>query len=135
MPQPDLLSFGDYAIAYPSATVFYHGVRYTVGDPLTIERAYEYTESLRWRNDVFAMALARQCITRFIFRFALARSNFDEYRNRSNKPELSDLECFQGVIGEKLSRAATRTLHLARKRFDRYNYLTRHSRNQTGHPL
>ncbi|HLG95586.1 MAG TPA: ATP-dependent Clp protease proteolytic subunit [Bryobacteraceae bacterium] len=119
----DLLSFGDYAIAYPGSSVFYHGVRYTVDDPLTLEKASEFVESLRYRNDLFAMSLARRCVSRFVFRYATTQYLFQDFRDRSGNQTLTDLECFEGVLGEKLSDRASRALRQARKRFNHYQYL------------
>ena len=119
----DLLSFGDYAVAYPESSVFYHGVRYTVDDPITLERASEYGESLRYRNDLFAMSLARRCVSRFVFRYAMSQHLFQDYRNRSGNQVLQDLQCFEGVVSEKLSTSASKALGQARKRYDHYQYL------------
>jgi hypothetical protein len=121
----DLLSFGDYAVAYPGSSVFYHGVRYTVDDPLTLEKASEFVESLRYRNDLFAMSLARRCVSRFVFRYATTQYLFHDFRTRSANPSLTDLECFEGVIGERLSAPASRALSQARKRYDHYQYLVK----------
>jgi ATP-dependent protease ClpP protease subunit len=64
----DLLSWGDYAIAFPNSTILYHGTRRTVDDPITVEAAATMAESLKLRNDQFAMRLARRH-ERFFFRY------------------------------------------------------------------
>jgi len=119
----DLLSFGDYAVGYPGATIFYHGVRYTLDDPLTLEKASEFAESLRWRNDLFAMSLAKRSVARFVFRYAMMRPRFADFRTRSGNQDLADLQCFLGVVGEHLSSPATRSLRQAQKRYERYESL------------
>jgi len=90
---------------------------------LTLEKASEFAESLRWRNDLFAMSLAKCSVARFVFRYAIMRGEFPDYRNRAGKQELTDLECFIGVISEKLSSTGTRVLQHARRRYERYEYL------------
>jgi len=119
----DLLSFGDYAVAYPHARVFYHGVRFTPDDPLTLERASAFAESLRWRNDLFAMGLAKRSVRRFMFRYAISKRKFEEFRNRTNQRTLNDLECFLGILRENLSQAAAGTIVRAEKRYRRYDDL------------
>jgi ATP-dependent protease ClpP protease subunit len=119
----DLLSYGDYAIAHPGATVFYHGVRYALDDPLTLEKASEFAESLRWRNDLYAMGLAKRSVKRFVFRYAMARSGFEVFRNQTGNEKLDDLQCFLGMINEKLSEPAMNALKQAKKRYERYEDL------------
>ena len=121
----DLLSAGDYAVAYQEATIFYHGVRVpydvSVEDrPLTFERATDLAEYLRWRNDLYAMTLAKRSVWRFVFRFALMKRQFDDYRARVSKPTLADEACFVEILLEKLSPSAHQALKQARKRYDRY---------------
>jgi hypothetical protein len=119
----DLLSFGQYAVAYPGSTVFYHGVRFSVDHPLTFERASEYAESLRWGNDAFAMGLARGSVRRIVFRYAMAQRLIAEYRAQSRDQQASDLSCFLNILSDKLSPSASRALRQAKKRYDRYEVL------------
>jgi ATP-dependent protease ClpP protease subunit len=123
----DLLSFGDYAVGYPGSTVFYHGVRYEVRDLLTIEKASAFAESLRLRNDLYAMTLAKRSVRRLMFRYAMSWNKLEDYRTRSGKPGMENLDCFLGVVGEHLSKAGSKTLAQADRRYRRYAFLVESS--------
>jgi hypothetical protein len=94
----DLLSAGDYAIAYPESTIFYHGVRQAVPDPVTAEFGSVLVESLKISNDQSAMALVRKTEWRFMFRFVMTKSQFPNIRTDLAKPTMTDLDCFLHVI-------------------------------------
>ena len=102
----DLLSSGDYAIAHSESTILYHGVRTSLNDPLTMEIASVLTETLKLSNDRYAMTLARKSEIRFMFRFFALRPQFAEYRTKVAKPEYTDIQCFLGMVEEKLSHKA-----------------------------
>jgi len=125
----DLLSAGDYAIAYPESTLLYHGFRTSMTDPVTAELATVLTESLKTNNDRYAMSLARKSEWRFMFRVFALRGGFEKHRADSAKPALSDLECFTEIIRQNLSSSATTVLDQALLRWGRYNgLLTRFQR-------
>ena len=104
----------------------YHGVRTSLNDPVTVELASFLTESLKLSNDRYAMTLAKKSERRFMFRFFLLRSDFTGYRGRVNKPNLTDLECFLGLVKEKVSQTAAQILDVAWRRYELYNELLDH---------
>lgn len=113
----DLLSEGDYAVGYPDAIVLHHGVRTLPNQPLTLEAASGLTVDLKSNNDVFAMALAKRCLTRLIFRFILAR---EEAQSLGKTAEDSELRYFQTYLYERLSASAREALSQAMRRTERY---------------
>jgi hypothetical protein len=119
----DLLSSGDYAIAFPGSTVLHHGIRRFERNPLTLESASLLGELLRVFNDVYAMRLAQKIENRFSFRYVTARSEFDAYREKNAAPAMGELECFIGVIEEHLSEDAKKLWKKAKERHGRYHDL------------
>jgi ATP-dependent protease ClpP protease subunit len=119
----DLLSSGDYAIAFSESTVFYHGVRQSLVDPLTVEFGSALTESLKISNDQSAMALARKSEGRFMFRFVMMKHRFEEVRQKLPPTSRSDLDCFIALISEKLSARALNVVTRAQERHGRYSSL------------
>ena len=119
----DLLSSGDYAIAFPESTILYHGVRTSLIDPLTVELGSAVTESLKISNDQYAMALARRAESRFMFRFVMTKHEFPGFRQRTGKADLGDLDCFLEIMAETLTSQAKKILHRARERNIRYSSL------------
>ena len=122
----DLLSSGDYAIAYAESNILFHGVRTSLSNPVTVELASYLSETLKLSNDRYATTLARKSELRFMFRFFALRSSFAGHRNKVNKPHLTDLECFLGLVKEKTSYRAAKLVELAWKRYERYNALLNH---------
>jgi ATP-dependent protease ClpP protease subunit len=112
----DLLSSGDYAIAYPESNILFHGVRTSLSNPVTVELASFLSESLKLSNDRYAMTLAKKSEVRFMFRFFVLRSAFGEYRTKVNKANLPDLECFLGMVKEQTSYRAEKIINLAWQR-------------------
>jgi ATP-dependent protease ClpP protease subunit len=119
----DLLSSGDYAIAYPGSTIFYHGVRESLVVPVTVEYGSALTESLKLSNEQSAMALARKTEWRFMFRYVTVKSKFEEVRTKLAGPSMSDLDCFVYVIAENLSDHAKQLVQRAKERHGRYQAL------------
>lgn len=120
----DLLSSGDYALAYPGASILYHGVR--VADPkrpLTHEWSSVLVDYLRERNRAYAMQLAEKIVGRFMFRFVLSKSKFDEVRTDCGDEDKSDLDCYLALIRDELSSAGKTVLDNAQARYDRYDEL------------
>jgi ATP-dependent protease ClpP protease subunit len=122
----DLLSSGDYAIAYPESNILYHGVRTSLNDPVTVELASFITESLKLSNDRYAMTLAKKSEVRFMFRFFALRPEFPAYRTKVGDANLTDLQCFLGLVGEKISHKASKIVGQAWQRYERYNALLDH---------
>jgi len=118
----DLISAGDYAVAYPRAMLAYHGSRMSVDDAITTETASTLTESLRLANDRHAMRLAERSAWRFIFRYVYLKNRFPECR--AQEPSIkTDLECFISILMETVSDSAREILLLSKKRFERYKAL------------
>jgi ATP-dependent protease ClpP protease subunit len=122
----DLLSSGDYAVAHSESTILYHGVRTSLNDPLTMEIASVLTETLKLSNDRYAMTLARKSEIRFMFRFFALRPQFAEYRTKVGKPDFTDIQCFLGMLAEKLSHKADQIVKQAWQRYERYDALLDH---------
>lgn len=119
----DMLSGGDYAIAFPDAMIFYHGVRHSLADPVTVEFGASLTERLKISNDRSAMKLAKDTEWRFMFRFVMMRGQFGAYREKVHKLSMTDLDCFIGLISEHLSEYAGELVSRARERHGRYSSL------------
>ena len=119
----DLLSSGDYAVAYPHSAILYHGIRTQENNPLTLESASALNSLLRRTNDIYAIELARKIDDRFSFRFVVARNiqnGFAAIRERRQDPELSDIECFIEFIEDKLSQQGKKVWKRAKARHSRY---------------
>ena len=116
----DLLSSGDYAVAYPTSTILYHGLRRWETNALTQESTSMLANSLRLSNDVYAMQLARKIEDRFSFRFMASRSEFEAIRAKSGKPNMTDVDCFIELIDGKLSADAKKVWKKAKQRHGRY---------------
>src|SRR5262249_14514079 len=82
----DLLSSGDYAVAYPSAKLLYHGTQTEDPTPLTVERTSMLGWYLRLTNDRYAMALARK--SRSDFRSGLSRTDITSTGSARRPPSL-----------------------------------------------
>ena len=119
----DLLSSGDYPIAYPNSTLLYHGIRTYGQRPLTVQSTSLLAHVLRISNDYYAMELARKIEYRFVFRFLVLKSSFQSFREENPTPVLSDLDCFTGLLASRLSQTAQQVCNKAKERFGRYNAL------------
>ena len=123
----DLLSAGDYAIALPDTSILFHGVRTpTWSDLVTVEQASSIADFLKLSNDRYAMTLARKSERRFMYLFFALRNQFPAHRIKLNKPNLSPLECFIGLVRENISPLAKKILDRAWERYERYNALLSH---------
>lgn len=119
----DLLSAGDYSLAYPHARVLYHGTRQVYDRAITTETAADMAEYLKQTNEGFALTLANRSIDRFIFRFLRLRDEFSEVRSAIN-PEWQDMDCLTFVLGTKLSSAVSTIPQRALKKHKRNKELT-----------
>jgi ATP-dependent protease ClpP protease subunit len=128
----DLLSSGDYAIAFPSTKILHHGVRRVERNPLTFESTSQLSELMRFYKDVYAMQLAQKIENRFSFRFVTARQKFSALREKKASPDLSELDCFIEVIEEELSEDAKGLWTKAKDRHGRYHQLIDIVLEQTG---
>jgi ATP-dependent protease ClpP protease subunit len=119
----DLLSSGDYSLAYPHSVIMYHGVRTQETDPLTVQSTSALTNILRRSNDIYAVELARKIDDRFTFRFMFSRNQFSKIREKYPDRHLSELDCFIEYIDGKLSREAKKVWKRVRERHGRYRDL------------
>jgi ATP-dependent protease ClpP protease subunit len=119
----DLLSSGDYAVAYPHSAILYHGIRTQETNPLTVQSASVLSTLLRRSNDIYAIELARKIDDRFSFRFVFVRDQFAAIRAKHANQQLTDLECFIEFIEEKLSVPAKKLWQRAKARHSRYTEL------------
>ena len=117
----DFLVWGDYAIAYPHARVWFHGTRRTSGEQVTTEDALAIAMSLKQTNEGFALDLANAALSRFFFRYVYLRHEFEEMR-KSN-PRMQDVECLAICIVVRLSTEYGIPIE-AIKRHDRLSELT-----------
>lgn len=128
----DLLSSGDYAIAYPKSTILYHGSR-TLRDrdlefPLTAETTSMLSLVLRLTNETSATELLRKIESRFMFRFLFSKPQFGEIRAKAHQA-MSDTDCFLSLITEGLSMPGRKLFETAKERQGRYNSLLNIAKN------
>lgn len=119
----DLLSAGDYAIAYQDSTVHYHGVRTAPASPMTREVAAELSQYLRVRNDSYALALARKSIGRIIFLHQILKGDAAALRQTPAGAKLSELDGFLTVLSGKLGPLAAQLVQQARKKNAQHDLL------------
>jgi ATP-dependent protease ClpP protease subunit len=122
----DLLSYGDYAIAFPESSVMYHGGRILQDTPLTVQLTSTLNQLLRLSNDVYAMKLVRGNEFRFFFRCLSSKgieNTFEEIRKKKGSKEMTDLDCFLDFISNRISHKAMEIVRTARNRYQRYNTL------------
>jgi hypothetical protein len=119
----DLLSSGDYALALPQTTILYHGSRTFRDLPLTVEMTSALANFLRLTNETYATELVRKMESRFMFRFLLSKSYFDQIRQKKAPEQLTDTECFLEHISGSLSDRAKKLFETARQRRGRYDAL------------
>lgn len=124
----NLLSGGDFAIAYPGSSLLYHGGRWPLRE-LTGEWA-RIGRTLATFHEIAAAELARNCIRRFMFIVYTERALFAEHRAAQGDPALTDLDCFQEILRGKLSPAGQEVLELAIPLCASYNGLMFHFRKK-----
>ncbi len=107
----DLLMAGDYALALPHARILCHGVSGRgQEEALTREMAYRLSEELANSNERFAIQLATNCISRFIFRVATASPEFPAIREQLHNPSSSHASCFIEFVRGKVSASLVQVL-------------------------
>lgn len=121
----DLLSSGDYAIAYRDCIIHFHGTRKSTADPLTVQSASSLIESLKGSNDRYAMELARRSTSRLMLRYAWMRSDFEKHREIHGEAK-DDLDCFTELLHARLSPRAAFLVNEAKVKYLRYRTLHSH---------
>jgi ATP-dependent protease ClpP protease subunit len=119
----DLFVWGNYAIAYPHARIWFHGTRQQPGEQVTTELALSLAESLKQRNEGFALEMAKAALSRFFFRYLHLRTSFEEFRN--NSPNMQDAELMALSILVRLSTEFRIPIE-AMKKHGRLSELTRY---------
>jgi len=122
----DLLSSGDYSLAYPNSSLWYHGLRMpseAFPRTVTVEVTSMLRDYLRVSNDIYAKNLAGKILRRFMFRYLTLRPEFDAERQKLGVPSKSDVECFLSLVESKLSLKAKDLFKKARERYVRYESL------------
>jgi hypothetical protein len=118
----DLLSSGDYAIAFPHGKIVYHGTRTTEKIPLTVESTTDLTSYLRRTDDEYASNMIYAISGRYFFRYLNSKPKFEQVRAQSTEV-MSDLQCFIKYIENNLTIDAKNVIHRAKKRFNLYGKL------------
>jgi hypothetical protein len=111
-----LLALGDYVIAYPDATIHFHGVRFSQDDDITMEKAAGMAAWLQAKNDATAIRLAGAFLTRLVVLYDQLKPKFAEAKE-SNPECISDVECFAQCIYRKLTPAGQRVVERAVSRW------------------
>jgi len=113
----DLLMAGDYALAYPHALIMCHGVsQRSRAETLTHEKAIDIAKDLASSNERYAIQLANNCISRFIFRVAFLASEFPDIRQQKQNPLLPHTACFIEALRSRISDEYIKVLEDALRR-------------------
>ncbi len=127
----NLLSAGDFAIAYPDSRLLWHGGRWPLSDLVDAgECGLLYARTLPTFHELAAAALARNSVHRFLFIVSAERALFAQHRADAGDPTLTDPECFQAILRGKLSPDAQKVLELAIPLWAGYNGLLLHFRKK-----
>ncbi len=122
-----LLAMGDYAIAYPNASIHFHGARYFGEFEVTTEFANSSAEALLRRNLLIAMKLAEKSVHRSVLRFIELSKEFDRIRHELQNPNMTDLACFAELLANKVySPSASKILDSALKYSEEIEKLGKH---------
>lgn len=120
----NLLSAGDFAIAYPESTLLYHGGRWPLSDLVSAgEAGGLYAQTLPTFHEINAAKLARNSIRRFRFIVSAVRSSFAQHRPDEGDPSLADVQAFEEILRTKLSPRAQKVLERAIPLWHGYNGL------------
>ncbi len=119
----ELLSAGDFAVAYPESTLLYHGARWPLPDEEITGEWARIARALATFHEMAAAALARNSVRRFSFIVSAQRPLFAQHRAAKGDWALTDLRCFQAILGGKLSSAAQKVLETAIPLSDSYDRL------------
>lgn len=121
-----LLAMGDYAIAYPSAKIHFHGVRLSDAKDVTMERASDLATWLKDTNNSTAIRLARSFMARLVFHYSVLKEEFDEIEKTSGKTDISEVECFARCLQKRLSPAGDRIIEKSLLRWRSIQRLSAH---------
>ena len=119
----NLLSAGDFAIAFPESSLLYHGARFPPPNEKLTGEWGKIARTLPFFHETAASLLAICSARRFLFIVSATRELFAEHRAERGDPTLTDLDCFQALLRAKLSPAAGKVLDLAIHLFNSYQAL------------
>jgi ATP-dependent protease ClpP protease subunit len=126
----NLLSAGDFAIAFSDSSLMYHGARFLLPEKGFTGELGKLAQELRTYRGAAAAELAISSERRFLFIVSAMRALFAERRAERGDPTLTDLECFQAILRGKLSPVAGKVLDLAIHVCSRFNDLMFHFRKR-----
>jgi len=118
----NLLTAGEYAIAYPNAYLHFHGVRMYRDDAITVEKAADAARDLKANNHQAALSLARNCRSKFFFRYVSVRSELDRFRVAGSST--SEKDAFVALLRDRLSPLGRQVLDKAEQRNEKYEKLS-----------
>jgi len=122
----DMLSAGDYAIAYSESLLLYHGTRERHQE-VTVEKLREMTENLQQTNEYFALKLASQMFRRFATQALLLEAFKTDPPNVSGVVSVgADPEMILRRIREKVQREHQKLMDAAVERMKRVRLLFEH---------
>lgn len=131
----DLLSAGDYALAYPQSIILHHGTRRFSNRALTQEEASLAADSLKRSNDRYASRLADRCMERLLFRYILLQT---ESKGRHQNPQISEQELvkrFVDTLKSKVSSTGVEVLEQAFRVYEQMQALSSFVINYTGNTI
>ena len=120
-----LLASGDYAIAYPSAKIHFHGVRLSDAKEVTMERASDLATWLKDTNNSTAIRLAESFAPRLVFHYSRLKEEFDKIPRASGKTN-SEVDCFANCLRDRLSPVGNRIVEKALRRWRSIQDLSAH---------
>lgn len=120
-----LLASGDYAVAYPSAKIHFHGVRLSDAKEVTMERASDLATWLKDTNNSTAIRLAGGVASRLVFHYSRLKDEFVKINQASEKPH-TEVECFATCLAERLSPVGNRIVIKALGRWRSIQDLSAH---------
>jgi ATP-dependent protease ClpP protease subunit len=106
----DILSAGDFAIADPGSRLLYHESRISLPQDLTADYASALGELLKICNRIAAASFLDKLPRRLLFLVSALRPEVEAQRAHANDRTLTDLDCFQAVLFQKVSPAAQQVL-------------------------
>jgi len=119
----NMLAFGDYAIAFPKASIYFHGVR-RLEDEITAEKAARLSREYLELNRSTANELAAKVFGRLVHRYMLLKEEAERILRRAKKkketknPLACFAECLCGKVGNRTSALVMRSVKVILDRQD-----------------
>ena len=110
----NLLTLGNYSIAYPESNILFHGVR--VGEvQVTVEGAQNMAGRLAWLNRKVSQRIAEAILPRIMFRFLQLKPEIKNKKTGQLKPEEA-VSLFGDAVSTRVGAAARKLLRQSCKR-------------------